>query len=495
MTYQELQDILKIRQASPMGYTPSLDDIISGIQNQYQPTLQQFTPQAQSFQYQQPSQLMPTTQQIPGYNLLPTASFGQGAQRFIPQGSFASKETPFVEYGRQAQPSFTPGAFNIADYKTPSTSELINTIGGSNDPFFGGGSGGDGGSTTGPSVDSDGMATNTNVSPTGVTIGSMALSALTGLPVGLAASLIGKQNIANTINAQSAAAAAAQNQATVAAMMGIQNTPENQITIQQAIDSITAINAQANPAISAAQAAQGVQGVTGAAVGAAGVAAANAAAAVGHSDAAIGAAAQAAADATAAGASAAAAAAAAADAANAAAADAADAEGSGVGTAASAAAADAAAAAAASDAAAAAGADAADADGGGVGTAASADSSGGGGGGAKIICTKLYELGLMPKNIYDADQAFGKKLVNDSPETYYGYVRWAKNIVDLMSRNDLLGKTAIFCAYHIATPWSLAMAEEMGQPVKSSWFGKFLMKRGLQFCKLVGSGNKQTAVA
>jgi hypothetical protein len=101
----------------------------------------------------------------------------------------------------------------------------------------------------------------------------------------------------------------------------------------------------------------------------------------------------------------------------------------------------------------------------------------------------------MPKNIYDADQAFGKKLVNDSPETYYGYVRWAKNIVDLMSRNDLLGKTAIFCAYHIATPWSLAMAEEMGQPVKASWFGKFLMKRGLQFCKLVGSGNKQTALA
>lgn len=498
MTYQELQNILKIRQASPMGYTPSLEDIISGIQSQYQPEQQQFTPPAQSFQYQQPSQLLPTTQQIPGYNLLPTASFGQGAQRFVTQGSFADQETPFVEFGRQVQPSFTRGAFNIADYKTPSTSELIDTIGGSSNLFLGGGNGGDGGSTTGPSVDSDGMATNTNVSPAAVTAMAMSLSAMTGLPVGLAASLIGKQNIANTINAQSAAQAAAQNQATVAAMMGIQNTPENQITIQQAIDSITAINAQANPAISAAQAAQGVPGVTGAAVGAAGVTAADAAAAVGHSDAAIGAAAQAAADATAAGASPAAAAAAAADAANAAAADAADAEGSGVGTAASAAAADAAAA-AASDAAAAAGADAADADGGGVGTAASADSSGGGGGGGggggKIICTKLYELGLMPKNIYDADQAFGKKLVNDSPETYYGYVRWAKNIVDLMSRNDLLGKAAIFCAYHIATPWSLAMAEEMGQPVKSSWFGKFLMKRGLQFCKLIGSGNKQTAIA
>ena len=496
MTYQELQNILKIRQASPMGYTPSLDDIISGIQSQYQPEQQQFTPPAQSFQYQQPSQLLPTTQQIPGYNLLPTASFGQGAQRFVTQGSFADQETPFVEFGRQVQPSFTRGAFNIADYKMPSTSELIDTIGGSSNLFLGGGNGGDGGSTTGPSVDSDGMATNTNVSPTGVTIGSMALSALTGLPVGLAASLIGKQNIANTINAQSAAAAAAQNQATVAAMMGIQNTPENQITIQQAIDSITAINAQANPAISAAQAAQGVAGVTGAAVGAAGVAAADAAAAVGHSDAAIGAAAQAAADATAAGASPAAAAAAAADAANAAAADAADADGGGVGTSASAAASDSSSSASAADGNAAADGVGADGPGTGTGVGVGGDGGGGGGGGGgKIICTKLYELGLMPKNIYDADQAFGKKLVNDSPETYYGYVRWAKNIVDLMSRNDLLGKAAIFCAYHIATPWSLAMAEEMGQPVESSWFGKFLMKRGLQFCKLVGSGNKQTAIA
>jgi hypothetical protein len=101
----------------------------------------------------------------------------------------------------------------------------------------------------------------------------------------------------------------------------------------------------------------------------------------------------------------------------------------------------------------------------------------------------------MPKSIYEADQAFGKKLVNESPETYDGYVRWAKHVVNLMGRDDLLGKTTVFCAYHIATPWSLAMAEEIGQPVKASWFGKFLMKRGLQLCKLIGSGSKQTATA
>lgn len=128
MTYQELQDILKIRQESPMGYTPSLEDIISGIQSQYQPTIQQFTPQAQSFEYQQPSRLMSTMQQIPSYNLLPTASFGQGAQRFIQQDSFENQQGPFIEYGQQGQPAFARGAFNIADYKVKSQDEVLSEV-------------------------------------------------------------------------------------------------------------------------------------------------------------------------------------------------------------------------------------------------------------------------------------------------------------------------------------------------------------------------------
>lgn len=114
------------------------------------------------------------------------------------------------------------------------------------------------------------------------------------------------------------------------------------------------------------------------------------------------------------------------------------------------------------------------------------DGGGGGGGGGKIICTKLHELGMMPTAIYEADQAFGKKLVATAPATYAGYVRWARHIVALMERTDWVGKLATFCSYHIATPWSVAMAAEMGLPVKSTYFGRFLMKRGLQFCALVG---------
>lgn len=116
---------------------------------------------------------------------------------------------------------------------------------------------------------------------------------------------------------------------------------------------------------------------------------------------------------------------------------------------------------------------------------------GGGGGGGKIICTKLYHLGKMPKEIFEADQAFGEILVRMQPDTYAGYVVWAKHVVRWMSREDFIGKTVVAITNAIATPWSIAMAEEMGVNVKSSWFGRFLLKRGLQFCAFVGGMTKK----
>lgn len=122
------------------------------------------------------------------------------------------------------------------------------------------------------------------------------------------------------------------------------------------------------------------------------------------------------------------------------------------------------------------------------------NSGGGGGGGGKIICTKLHELGKMPKEIYEADQAFGARLVKISPQTYDGYACWAQHVVRWMSRDDWFGKVVVFAAYHIATPWSKAMAEEMGVNVKSSWFGRLLMKQGLRFCSMIGQMNQNRSV-
>lgn len=146
---------------------------------------------------------------------------------------------------------------------------------------------------------------------------------------------------------------------------------------------------------------------------------------------------------------------------------------------------------AAADAAAAADAGIAAADG--VGASGIGD-GGGGGGGGKIICTKLHQLGKMPTEIYEADQAFGAILVAQDPQAYYGYACWAQHVVRWMSRDDLFGKFAVFAAYHIATPWSKAMAQDMGVNVKSSWFGRFLMKQGLQLCRAIGEMNQDRSI-
>ena len=131
----------------------------------------------------------------------------------------------------------------------------------------------------------------------------------------------------------------------------------------------------------------------------------------------------------------------------------------------------------------------------GTGSFGSSDGGGGGGGGGgKIICTKLHDLGLMPRDIYEADQAFGALLVSQSPQTYAGYVVWAKHIVKWMDRKDLFGAFVRHAAHAIATPWSIAMAQEMGLPVKSSWFGRALLKNGLRVCQFIGKMNQVRGV-
>jgi hypothetical protein len=97
----------------------------------------------------------------------------------------------------------------------------------------------------------------------------------------------------------------------------------------------------------------------------------------------------------------------------------------------------------------------------------------GGGGGGKIICTKLYQLGLLPKDIYAADQAFGARLVERYPDVYNGYRAWAEIVVDWMSgdgpqmmfwirdtkqRQQAQINWATRWAQAIATPWANWMA-------------------------------------
>ena len=110
-----------------------------------------------------------------------------------------------------------------------------------------------------------------------------------------------------------------------------------------------------------------------------------------------------------------------------------------------------------------------------------------------IICTKLYQLGLMDEETYKADEAYGEMLRSTSPETYEGYLRWATIVVDWMSGNTpnmfvwIKDKKVrkekeldfiIRVTHRIATPWAEHMQYVMGAREKDNKVGKFIMSVG-----------------
>ena len=136
----------------------------------------------------------------------------------------------------------------------------------------------------------------------------------------------------------------------------------------------------------------------------------------------------------------------------------------------------------------------------GGGAGGSGGGGGGGGGGGKIICTKLFELGLMSKEIYLADQAFGSELAKSRPDIYNGYRAWAEIVVDWMDGTGpkmmpwmtdeefsmVAKKWSTKWAKDIATPWAEEMAREMGIKDVGSLTGRMITAAGIPICKAVG---------
>ena len=119
---------------------------------------------------------------------------------------------------------------------------------------------------------------------------------------------------------------------------------------------------------------------------------------------------------------------------------------------------------------------------------------------SKIICTKLYEIGLLPRDIFEADQAFGNLLKVKHPDVYNGYIAWAQIVVDWMSGKGpkmmpwmsdeefsiAAQNWSISWAENIATPWAEYMAYKMGLKEEINKTGFVLMMVGIPISKAVG---------
>ena len=133
--------------------------------------------------------------------------------------------------------------------------------------------------------------------------------------------------------------------------------------------------------------------------------------------------------------------------------------------------------------------------------------TGGGGGGCSIICTKLHELGYLSDEIYQADEMFGHWLRQTDPDAYYGYLKWARVVVDWMSnegpqcmfwiqdkvkRNARQKDMAVRWAKRIATPWAQHMAYKMGVLKEDNRAGRYIMTIGIAVSRIIGKFVKHT---
>jgi hypothetical protein len=141
------------------------------------------------------------------------------------------------------------------------------------------------------------------------------------------------------------------------------------------------------------------------------------------------------------------------------------------------------------------------------GTPGSGGTGGGGGGGCSIICTKLHELGYLSDEIYQADEMFGHWLRQTDPNAYYGYLKWARVVVDWMSnegpqcmfwiqdrieRNARQKEMAVRWARRIATPWAQHMAYKMGVLKEDNRAGRYIMTIGIAVSRIIGKFVKHT---
>lgn len=107
-----------------------------------------------------------------------------------------------------------------------------------------------------------------------------------------------------------------------------------------------------------------------------------------------------------------------------------------------------------------------------------------GGGEGTVLCTVLYQKGVMPKEIYEADSAYGKKL---DPEVLEGYHLWAIPLAGILARSDTL--KAVLQPFILA--WGRQMAYKEGVLQKPNRLGKIIEFVGIPFCRLIGTRKKQ----
>ena len=115
------------------------------------------------------------------------------------------------------------------------------------------------------------------------------------------------------------------------------------------------------------------------------------------------------------------------------------------------------------------------------------DSGAGGGGGDKVICTALHELGRLSDDVYALDAEFGLRVNSEDPMLGDGYRLWATSVANYIKGDSIGSKVALAIVSPVAKAWAAEMAHVMRpEEYKPNVFGKALMAIGHPICRMVG---------
>jgi hypothetical protein len=114
-------------------------------------------------------------------------------------------------------------------------------------------------------------------------------------------------------------------------------------------------------------------------------------------------------------------------------------------------------------------------------------SAGNDGGGDKVICTALHELGRLSDDMYALDAQFGLRVNREDPMLGDGYRLWATSVANYIKGDSIGSKVALAIVSPVAKAWAAEMAHVMRpDDYKSNIFGKALMAVGHPICRMIG---------
>lgn len=106
---------------------------------------------------------------------------------------------------------------------------------------------------------------------------------------------------------------------------------------------------------------------------------------------------------------------------------------------------------------------------------------------ATVMCTAYYEMGMLPKEIWNLDKRYGVKVFRGDPLLLEGYHLWGIPLANYIRKKTFFAGVARAIMWPIVKAW----AEEMAHCIKpakykANYFGKAIKLVGEPFSRLVG---------